>query len=79
MFIAMHQVTGAFLLFVDHFHRLVGGERERYPIDAATLLKPALARDQIQLIGACTPAQYRQYIERDAAIQRRCQEICLPT
>lgn len=78
IFIAMHEVKGSFILFVDHFHRLVAGERERYPIDAAGLLKPALARDQIQLIGACTLEQYRQYIERDAAIQRRCQEICLP-
>ena len=66
------------MLYVDHFHRLVGGEPDRYPIDAATLLKPALARDQIQLIGACTLEQYRQHIERDATIQRRCQEICLP-
>jgi len=78
IFIAMHEVKGAFILFVDHFHRLVAGERERYPIDAAGLLKPALARDQIQLIGACTVEQYRQYVERDAAIQRRCQEVCLP-
>ncbi len=78
MFVAMHQATGSFVLYVDHFHRLVGGEPDRYPIDAATLLKPALARDQIQLIGACTLEQYRQHIERDATIQRRCQEICLP-
>lgn len=79
MFIAMHQASGTFLLFVDHFHRLIGGEWEKYPIDATELLKPALARGQIQLIGACTPAQYRLYIERDAAMQRRCQEIGLPT
>jgi ATP-dependent Clp protease ATP-binding subunit ClpA len=78
MFIAMHQAAGSFVLFVDHLHRLVGGEWDRYPIDAATLLKPALARDRIQLIGACTLEQYRQHIERDTAIQRRCQEICLP-
>ncbi len=66
------------LLFVNHFHRLLGGEWDRYPIDAATLLKPALARRQIQLIGTCTLAQYRQYIERDAAMQRRFQEILMP-
>jgi len=77
-FIAMHEVKGTFILFVDHFHRLVGGERERYPIDAAGLLKPALARDQIQLLGACTLEQYRQHIEHDAAINRRCQGVCLP-
>lgn len=78
IFIAMHEARGTFILFVDHFHRLVGGERERYPIDAAGLLKPALHRDQIQLLGTCTLEQYRQYIERDAAIQRCCQEVCLP-
>jgi ATP-dependent Clp protease ATP-binding subunit ClpA len=78
MFMAMQQAPGSFLLFVDHFHRLVGGEYERYPIDAFALLTPALARHQVQLIGACTVNQYRQHIERDAAIQCRCQEICLP-
>ncbi len=78
MFTAMHQAEGSFLLFVDRFHRLLGGEWDRYPIDAVALLKPALARRQTQLIGACTREQYRQYIERDAAISRRCQEICLP-
>jgi hypothetical protein len=77
MFIAMSQIPGSFVLYVDHFHRLVGGEPDTYPIDATTLLKPALARGQIQLIGACTLKQYRQHIERNAAMQRRCQEICL--
>jgi len=78
MFIAMHQAAGSFLLFVDHFHRLLGGEWDWYPIDAATLLKPALAHRQIQLIGTCTLAQYRQHTERDAAMQRRFQEILMP-
>lgn len=78
LFTAMHQAAGSFLLLVDHFHRIVGGEWDRYPIDVAPLLKPMLARRQIQLIGACTLEHYRQHIERDAAIQRRCQEICMP-
>jgi len=78
MLIAMHQAESSFVLYVDHFHRLVGGEPESYPINAVPLLKPALARGQIQLIGACTLEQYRQHIEWDAAMQRRCQEICLP-
>ena len=78
MFIAMHQAAGSFVLYVDHFHRLLGGEPDRYPIDAANLLKPALHRDRIQVIGACTLEQYRQHIERDAAIQRPCQELCVP-
>ncbi len=79
IFVAMCQADGQVLLFVDHIHRLLGGEDQRYPIlDAANLLKPALARDQIQLMGACTLAQYRQHIERDAAMQRRFQEILMP-
>lgn len=78
LFVAMHRAAVLSLLYADHFHRLVGGELERYPMNATTLLKPALARGQIQLIGTCTLEQYRQYIERDASIQRRCQEICVP-
>lgn len=78
MFIAMHQAEDSFILYIDHFHRLVGGEPGRYPIDAATLLKPALNRDRIQLIGACTLAEYSQHIERNAAISRPCQEMYVP-
>ena len=78
LFTALHRAAGSFLLLVDHFHRIVGGEWDRYPIDAAPLLKPMLACHQIQVIGACTLEHYRQHIERDGAIQRRCQEICLP-
>src|SRR6185312_9953352 len=47
VFITMHQTPGSYLLFVDHFHRLVGGEYDTYPIDAANILKPTLARNQI--------------------------------
>ncbi len=75
LFLAVRQSEGQILLFVDHFHWLVGGDQQRYHIDASGLLKPALARREIQLIGACTPAQYQQYIERDAAISRRVQEF----
>ena len=78
IFIALHRAAGSFLLCVDHFHRFVGGERDRYPIDAAMLLKPTLARGEIQLIGACTLRQHRQYIEQDAAISRRMQEVFMP-
>ncbi len=74
IFLAVRQAEGRILLFVNHFHRLLGGEQQRYPIDASALLKPALARGEIHLLGACTPTQYRQYIERDAAISRRLQE-----
>lgn len=78
IFIAIHQAAGSIVLYVDHMHRLVGGEPDRYRIDAASLLKPALHRDHLPLIGTCTRAQYRQHIERDAPLQRACQEICVP-
>lgn len=78
MFVEMRRSTDSFLLFADHFHRLVGGECDKYPIDAVALLKPTLARRQIQLIGACTLEQYKSYVEQDAAIQRRIGEIVVP-
>lgn len=74
-FLAVRQFEGQVVVFVNDFHRLVGGEWQRYPVDEAPLLKPLLARREIQLIGACTPAQYHQSIERDAAIARRMQEF----
>ncbi len=75
LFLAVRQTEGHILLFVNHFHWLLGGGPQGHSLDAATLLKPVLARREVQLIGTCTLAQYRQYIERDAAIQRRFQEI----
>jgi ATP-dependent Clp protease ATP-binding subunit ClpA len=75
LFLAVRQSEGQILLFVDHVHWLVGGDQQRYQIDASGLLKAVLARREIQLIGACTPAEYQQYIERDAAISRRMQEF----
>ncbi len=74
IFLAVRQSEGKILLFANHFHWLLGGQQQN-PVDAIELLKPVLARREIQLIGACTPAQYQQYIERDAAIARRLQEI----
>ncbi len=68
LLLALRQTDGRVLLFANRFHYLVG-------IDGWNLLKPALARREIQLIAACTPEQYRDYIERDASIQRRMQEI----
>jgi ATP-dependent Clp protease ATP-binding subunit ClpB len=72
---AMRQAEESFILFIDHFHRLVGADDG---IDTANLLVPVLARQQIALIGTCSLEQYRQYIERDAAFQRRFQEIVTP-
>lgn len=71
----IQQAEGSFILFVDHFHRLVGSPEG---MDTVNLLVPVLARRQIALMGACSLEQYRQYIERDAALQRRFQEIIPP-
>jgi ATP-dependent Clp protease ATP-binding subunit ClpA len=76
--LAVRQAEEKVVIFVDHFHRLLGDEEQRYTIDAASLLVPALARREIQMIGACTLAQYRAHIERFAAIEYRLQAICLP-
>jgi ATP-dependent Clp protease ATP-binding subunit ClpA len=75
IFLAIRRAGGKVLLFVNHFHRLLGGEQQPYSIDASSLLKPILARREIQLIGACMPDQYQQYSERDSAIARRLQEL----
>ncbi|HET8840720.1 MAG TPA: hypothetical protein VFN35_04595 [Ktedonobacteraceae bacterium] len=75
---ALRQAEGSFILFIDHFHRLVGSNTDHYRIDTAPLLVPVLARRQIALIGACSLEQYQKYIERDAALQRRFQEIIPP-
>jgi ATP-dependent Clp protease ATP-binding subunit ClpA len=77
LFLAVRQTEGNALLFINHFHLLLGGEQQYDPIDAGNLLKPILARHEIQLIGACTPVQYQRYIERDASISRRLQECYL--
>ena len=61
------------VLFIDELHTLVGAGAAEGAIDAANLLKPALARGELQCIGATTIAEYRQYIEKDAALERRFQ------
>ena len=63
------------LLFIDELHTLVGAGAAEGAIDAANLLKPALARGELQCIGATTVAEYRRYIEKDAALERRFQPI----
>ncbi len=59
------------ILFIDEIHTLVGAGAAEGAVDAANILKPALARGEIQLIGATTTAEYRKYIEKDAALERR--------
>ncbi|GAA4427258.1 ATP-dependent Clp protease ATP-binding subunit [Bremerella cremea] len=63
------------ILFIDELHTLVGAGGAEGAIDAANVLKPALARGEIQCIGATTLDEYRKYIEKDAALARRFQEI----
>lgn len=75
LFLAMSQAEEPVLLFVNQFHRLLRGELQRSPIDAASLLQPTLARCEIQFVGACTPSQYEQYVMVDAAIECRIQEV----
>jgi ATP-dependent Clp protease ATP-binding subunit ClpC len=63
------------VLFIDELHTLVGAGAAEGAIDAANILKPALARGEIQCIGATTLNEYRKYIEKDAALERRFQSV----
>src|SRR5213595_3438692 len=69
------QQRGDIILFIDELHNLVGAGAAEGAIDAASILKPALARGEIQTIGATTLDEYRKYIERDAALERRFQQV----
>ncbi len=65
------------ILFIDEIHTIVGAGAAEGAIDAANILKPMLARGEIQLIGATTLKEYRKYIEKDQALERRFQPICI--
>ena len=73
----MKEITqrGDIILFIDELHNLVGAGAAEGAIDAASILKPALARGEIQTIGATTLDEYRKYLERDAALERRFQQV----
>ena len=66
---------GDIILFIDELHNLVGAGAAEGAIDAASILKPALARGELQTIGATTMDEYRKHLERDAALERRFQPI----
>ena len=65
------------ILFLDELHTIVGAGSAEGAIDAANILKPALGRGEFQVIGATTPEEYRKYIEKDAALERRFQPITI--
>jgi ATP-dependent Clp protease ATP-binding subunit ClpC len=73
----MKEITqrGDIILFIDELHNLVGAGAAEGAIDAASILKPALARGEIQTIGATTLDEYRKYLERDSALERRFAQI----
>jgi len=69
------EANGEFILFIDELHTLVGAGATQGAMDAANILKPALARGDLRAIGATTLDEYRQYIEKDAALERRFQKV----
>jgi ATP-dependent Clp protease ATP-binding subunit ClpC len=70
--------AGNCILFIDEFHTIVGAGAAEGAVDAANILKPSLARGELQTIGATTLDDYRKYIERDAALERRFQPVLIP-
>ncbi|MDD6243852.1 MAG: ATP-dependent Clp protease ATP-binding subunit [Roseburia hominis] len=67
--------AGNVLLFIDEIHTIIGAGGAEGAIDASNILKPALARGEVQVIGATTIEEYRKYIEKDAALERRFQTV----
>lgn len=71
----VRKAAGEVVLFIDELHTLVGAGAAEGAIDASNIMKPALARGELQCIGATTLDEFRKYIERDAALQRRFQPV----
>ena len=73
--IAEAQNDGDVLLFIDEIHTIIGAGGAEGALDAANILKPSLARGELQIIGATTADEYRKYIEKDSALERRFQPV----
>lgn len=73
--IAELKAAGNILLFIDELHTIIGAGGAEGAIDASNILKPSLARGEVQIIGATTLEEYRKYIEKDAALERRFQPV----
>ncbi len=71
----VRQAEGDVVLFIDEMHTLVGAGRSEGSMDASNMIKPALARGELHCIGATTLDEYRKYVEKDAALQRRFQPV----
>lgn len=72
---AIEESDGKYIVFIDELHTIVGGGAGEGSVDAANMLKPALARGALRMIGATTINEYRRYIEKDPALARRFQQV----